>query len=1567
MHIMSVCVCSICSCFGELSQSIMISESLKNDDLHESYLKKHFPDFLWLMRDCDLELHNDAGEEISATDYIRKKVLVLKSTGKTSLSARDRTVNSILTIFPKIECLQVTNPGSGISKPKKKNTIDRDFFLQIDAAIRHILTNVKAKHVGFNGTTAIDGPMLASLLEHYVDALNGPNTIPNLEVSYWTAVDTTIIDAILKKTDFYGKHMTTLVDSHLPMEEGDLVAVESALESRLEEASQRVLEPVDLPLSVTKTETLFQIHQLVFDHLLSTLSVVIHKLIPNAPTSDERAQSDTQQRKIQFLQQFQRIIVKTDLGMVTGGYIKEFIRVNYNKSESVCKEAFEKVYGLQYETGNLSLQKLRTDYYAQAKGPAKDRVFQCLYSEIPGPPVELSFNYTLDQNQVKIIWKKPEIHPDVASRYEVQWHKKDGNLKGETVFNGCEYKLQSLLYKKKYFVKVRAISKCKNWYGELSEELTFETEPGKPDMPENQMIVITPETAVTARLEVTMLSDSKVNGSPVTHIRVGKQSVINPAWKYEKHPVDPDGGMNQTFTIDTVCQNNEQVLWFQIQFKNEAGLSEPSRSVRLAVQDMIPGEPEDVATVCRAREIEVTWKHPKTNPSAVKCYHIQYWEKRDNQKLVSTTEKKINHLDKRLLIDALVPKTVYSIRLYACNANDKHSSYVSLTAETLLAPPNKPQLHTVKVISATRARLSFLRQPPSEENGSEVSHAIIEQYVSSDWKEIGEYPVQPYSQNSASNVNLEFELCSLTSKSTLRYQIRTKNSKDKSEPSQVVEIFPENIIPGEPDQIKAPDNVVTSNSIKIVWKKPRISPVVVDRYQLQYKTTDESSWTSKKVDFDTLCCTVSELKPNTEYKFMLQAMNGQLASKESKLAVTTKPSVPPKPRPPIAVPKGQMFMLQVYLPAVRESGREVSKLHVHNYNYTEEISPSKTEAVFDIDHNKIKKEGEKRYYEQHIKVNIDEIRWISVSLTNEVGKGEESDLIGLSSGDVTPGMPDDLTCSVEARQAKLSWKVPKINGNAAKYYEVLIKEKEEWKTQDNCTILQKRSEHTLSYSVILRGLTPYTLYDFGVQAVNNTTKKTLISDLATCDNVRTGKSPPEKPSSPIVELINDGSKRQAYVEVRLLSKEDMNGSNDGEAILECDGKVIKQINLPKLSNPNSENPLMIKVPVTIPNHTDSKIVTYWFKVLMRNEVGESESSDPYPLPVAKLQPGPPTKVEITDVSAHSMKVKWEAPDVHPALVRQYHLECYQTERNNKKIRSWNTTEKEYKICDLQSGQEYAIKVTAVAVEARSKPQESVRSTEVIYPGPPSSLYVDKIGRDNVKVRWKKPQTNPKEVLFYFVELKKGDCTKTRNASRVEKTRRTRGDSTVFDNLEPFTTYTVSVSSCNDNKKPGEGSTIQEKFKTKMSKTIKQACQVATAPTIAGPFILKYSQAPDKNMDESDEEFSADSSIYPSAPEELAVTPTSTGSYIIAWNPPKLNSDEVSYYNVEILWENGSECIKCYSPQTSLKFPFDASKEYTIRVTSINYHGDVDPNGATSEYTKLFELFNQATVNEIESV
>ena len=309
-----------------------------------------------------------------------------------------------------------------------------------------------------------------------------------------------------------------------------------------------------------------------------------------------------------------------------------------------------------------------------------------------------------------------------------------------------------------------------------------------------------------------------------------------------------------------------------------------------------------------------------------------------------------------------------------------------------------------------------------------------------------------------------------------------------------------------------------------------------------------------------------------------------------------------------------------------------------------------------------------------------------------------------------------------------------------------------------------------------------------------------------------------------------------------------------------------------------------------------------------------------------------------------MKVTWETPEVNPALVTQYYLVYYQRGLVEYK-QALYTVENEHEICGLQSGREHTINVIAVATKTnRSKPAKVRQSTEEIYPGPPTTLYVDKIGSDSVKIRWRKPQENPREIVFYFIEVRKGEDYKP-----VESTKHVIGTSTVLKELEPFTTYTVSVSTCNDNKKCGENSTLQVKFNTKMSKTAKQLLQALTFPSVAGPFVLGYSQSPDENMDESDEEYPASSGVYPGPPEKMTVEHAFGYFFKVEWKLPKHNSDELWYYKVST---NPTKNMKVYFPRRSFKFCFEPSIEYAISMTSINYADEEDPNGATATITKV---------------
>ena len=72
--------------------------------------------------------------------------------------------------------------------------------------------------------------------------------------------------------------------------------------------------------------------------------------------------------------------------------------------------------------------------------------------------------------------------------------------------------------------------------------------------------------------------------------------------------------------------------------------------------------------------------------------------------------------------------------------------------------------------------------------------------------------------------------------------------------------------------------------------------------------------------------------------------------------------------------------------------------------------------------------------------------------------------------------------------------------------------------------------------------------------------------------------------------------------------------------------------------------------IELSNLRDPKIADYSFYVRMKNREGVSPPSDAFKLGVSKLQPGSPKSMQISDITAHTLKVQWEEPDIHPALM-----------------------------------------------------------------------------------------------------------------------------------------------------------------------------------------------------------------------------------------------------------------------------------------------------------------------------
>ena len=1056
--------------------------------------------------------------------------------------------------------------------------------------------------------------------------------------------------------------------------------------------------------------------------------------------------------------------------------------------------------------------------------------------------------------EIQVTWNQP-INSWVVKSYCIEysrigedntqgtWEAKTVNVDHRQESNRVlTCTLRELFPKTKYSIRICAKStkdKCTAYC--LRDAETRADKPTTPQIEKSFKVI----SATKGKISIVKPTLDDGNGSIINCVVLERKT--NAKWEKDKEiPMTPIQEDSKVFDIEVDLINfTEEIssVVYRVRTKNEVGLSDPSAVVELDIEEVIPGVPEITQVVCNPKEIQLKWNRPILNPMAVKSYHIEY--RKDNaqsdwEETKTVVENHREH-DRKFTLNRLSPKTRYSIRLCARNANHRHIDFYSKDVETPADKPSKPQIaEQIRVISETKGMINILKPTSDEENGSKVFRFRLERNIGRKWEKDKEVPVtsaQEYSDTiplevdllnytedtiplevdllnyTEDTIPLEVDLLNYTEEVAsleVQYRVRMENKVGLSEPSTVMKLLPDQIIPAKPENLR--ETEVTGNSIAVSWQKPDINPGLVNKYHVCFKEKSKDTW--NVTETNTLKAEIENLKPKTKYQFTVQAYTGKMASKKSDVLLKeTLPTVPPIPETPVVIPQGKEFLLKFYLPPISESGCKVTHAYVYHFDRNREKYRDPTK--FKISSDTEQSCNEKTEYERTMEINTCKTFWITITLWNTVGQSKESMFSGVAMEDVTPGKPDNLKCKlIKAREVELSWNVPKVNGHAAKIYKIFVKKsggvETEWKRREHCYTLKSE----LLYEATIDSLEPFTRYDFRVQSLNNVGEN-INAGGEELISVQTKKAPPDQPSRPSVELI-PGRPLVAKVMFSLLKVSQMNGSIVTQAKIECKSNNSLLAASPKVAQLNSNVSLeelkereleeaerreLVEqgetIEVEMPNLTNVNVFVYKFTVKLINDIGESEPSQEFPLPILQLQPGIPQDLDISDVTTHSMKVTWKQPNENPILVRGYKIEYDDPWMANNPPVTVGSEIHEHIIKRLKSNHQYNIKVSATATVC-SLPSKKKKATLPARPSAPTALCVEKIEDTSVKIRWKTPRINSHEVLYFKVELKEN---LSNGRIQTVGTRRTAGHSrsAVFHTLESRRSYTISVSSYNDHK------------------------------------------------------------------------------------------------------------------------------------------------------------------------
>jgi len=175
------------------------SRLVKNEDAFH----KTFPHFIWLLRDVMTDIPDDCRD---IKEYFLTRVF--KGTGASENDKAQNIAESILHFFSGFDafCLPPPAFNKDLMKDIKRNKdrMNPEFFAEVDTFKRMLYSNIGPKK-SCNEGEYVNGEGLAVLTKLYLDAINDPNSIPNVQTSWETHVQRKCQDAKRKAMLAYDK------------------------------------------------------------------------------------------------------------------------------------------------------------------------------------------------------------------------------------------------------------------------------------------------------------------------------------------------------------------------------------------------------------------------------------------------------------------------------------------------------------------------------------------------------------------------------------------------------------------------------------------------------------------------------------------------------------------------------------------------------------------------------------------------------------------------------------------------------------------------------------------------------------------------------------------------------------------------------------------------------------------------------------------------------------------------------------------------------------------------------------------------------------------------------------------------------------------------------------------------------------------------------------------------------------------------------------------------------------------------------------------------------------------
>ena len=439
-------------CFSQLSTSLLAQ---RGECTTTEAMKKFFPRFLWLLRDVHLAITDKEGKKITPTEFLHTRILASECGDPTELGS------SLCSLFPSLECC--TLPVPSIKKEVIHNIVEQEdklkpaFNTAVNELIQQILQQVAPKKA-IDGVSLVNGSTFAVLACGYVEAINTPGALPNLEQGWQAVIRLQIKEYTDKLVREYEREMRESLKGILPLEERNLMRIhEQKLKRKKDKLQQEVCS--------------------------------INPL--NSGAEDvEPITCQLEQEIIKWSKQADGAVRE-----VVGGVLFQFTTQNYSKSKQHCEELLgklvehfkvkDKVTEAVQSSKPLKIQKeiqaITQHYNIMAVGPAASEVLEKGLVElnqlektlkmIPGCPQDAKV-IGIGSDRIKLSWKPPAHHPEAAELYVVSMRVEGGAYEEVKRTKHTKALVTGLKSKTKYEFKVIATNSVMIGLGNMEESET---------------------------------------------------------------------------------------------------------------------------------------------------------------------------------------------------------------------------------------------------------------------------------------------------------------------------------------------------------------------------------------------------------------------------------------------------------------------------------------------------------------------------------------------------------------------------------------------------------------------------------------------------------------------------------------------------------------------------------------------------------------------------------------------------------------------------------------------------------------------------------------------------------------------------------------------------------------------------------------------------------------------------------------------------------------------------------------------------------------------------------------